>query len=89
MRPWSHDPASLMAGVSQPAPRPDHGAAREHSASGTNPTPGRQISYDAPSGFHDDSVVALALANEARIQGGAPAPMVPLAAARPASVLRS
>lgn len=28
MRPWSHDPASQMAGVLQSAPRPDHGAAR-------------------------------------------------------------
>jgi hypothetical protein len=50
--------------------------------------PGGRISYDAPSGFHDDCVVALALANETRLQGGPSVPMLPLASAHPITILR-
>jgi len=34
MRRFMHDPASQMAGVLQPAPRPDHGTARVHGGRG-------------------------------------------------------
>jgi hypothetical protein len=51
--------------------------------------PGGRISHDAPSGFHDDFVVALALANEARIQGGPSIPMLPMAPAHPVAILRA
>jgi hypothetical protein len=51
--------------------------------------PGGRISYDAPGGFHDDCVVALALANDARMCIGATAPMVHLIPTMHAPTLRA
>ena len=50
--------------------------------------PGGRISYDAPSGFHDDCVAALALANETRSPELSAAPMIPFTAPHPALKLR-
>jgi len=44
----------------------------------TNPLRGH-ISYNAPSGFHDDCVMALALANHRRWETESCGPMMPLA----------
>jgi hypothetical protein len=49
--------------------------------------PGGRISYDAPSRFHDDCVVALALANASRIHGAAQIAMAALCCARPTAAL--
>jgi len=89
VRPWSHDPASQMAGVLQPAPRPGHGSARDGGRSRQRSIPVGRISYDAPSGFHDDCVVALALANATRPREPFAALMIPLATTRPALELRA
>jgi hypothetical protein len=48
--------------------------------------PGGRISYDAPSGFHDDCVIALALATHATTVHSSDVPLLPLY--RPSHVLR-
>ncbi len=49
--------------------------------------PGGRISYDAPSGLHDDCVVALALANATHLNGRTPTPMMVLRCQRPSATL--
>jgi hypothetical protein len=41
------------------------------------PAPSHHISYSAPSGFHDDCVMALALANHRRWETESCGPMMP------------